>query len=104
MLGFQSTLPRRERHINVLTANIGNIDFNPRSREGSDRTLLLNNFDIIISIHAPAKGATAGRIIKVAPDGFQSTLPRRERQFIECRSFISQHHFNPRSREGSDLL
>ena len=103
MLGFQSTLPRRERHSPSWGPSACQ-DFNPRSREGSDRTLLLNNFDIIISIHAPAKGATAGRIIKVAPDGFQSTLPRRERQFIECRSFISQHHFNPRSREGSDLL
>ena len=77
--------------------------FNPRSREGSDRTLLLNNFDIIISIHAPAKGATAGRIIKVAPDGFQSTLPRRERHYIPLAHGYKKD-FNPRSREGSDLF
>ena len=76
---FQSTLPRRERRsvqklIGVL------VDFNPRSREGSDGI----------------------------PDGlcpawmlFQSTLPRRERQYRTfCNSFL--HHFNPRSREGSD--
>ena len=59
---FQSTLPRRERRsvqklIGVL------VDFNPRSREGSDGI----------------------------PDGlcpawmlFQSTLPRRERQFARA--------------------
>ena len=43
----------------VATASGGYIDFNPRSREGSDgqwcRKYPLN----VISIHAPAKGATA---------------------------------------------
>ncbi len=32
---------------------------------------------------------------------FQSTLPRRERQRLGKRKRMS-HHFNPRSREGSD--
>ena len=57
-----------------------------------------------ISIHAPAKGATIHTATQSAVTWeFQSTLPRRERQqpnpiivFIE--------DFNPRSREGSDLL
>ena len=34
-----------------------------------------------ISIHAPAKGATDGDTIERVPRLFQSTLPRRERQF-----------------------
>ena len=77
--GFQSTLPRRERRRSGA-GNCQRWDFNPRSREGSDRETLdtitfKNNFnprsregsDLFlyklnchnsISIHAPAKGAT----------------------------------------------
>ena len=78
---FQSTLPRRERpHICSLANYAGY--FNPRSREGSDSipakirlqstkfqsTLprrerhadhLQSTYEDLISIHAPAKGATA---------------------------------------------
>ena len=76
---FQSTLPRRERPsngISYLTAR----DFNPRSREGSDTGILNCINHAVISIHAPAKGAT------------------------HCRLFINNSfdYFNPRSREGSD--
>ena len=56
-----------------------------------------------ISILAPARGAT-GIACKqiITQKEFQSSLPRgeRRRQF-GCRVDI-QHHFNPRSREGSD--
>ena len=79
-------------------------DFNPRSREGSDTgtdyvlcmacmisihapakgaTLRLLDQKSIrqkISIHAPAKGATAARKRKQCDLAFQSTLPRRERR------------------------
>ncbi len=56
---FQSTLPRRERLGELRPSSRLIIDFNPRSREGSDNTIVdittaANN----ISIHAPAKGAT----------------------------------------------
>ena len=76
---FQSTLPRRERRVNVGKLHRG-LNFNPRSREGSDteqvaRVEELSNFNPrsregsdslirlvypvhTISIHAPAKGAT----------------------------------------------
>ena len=102
-------------------------DFNPRSREGSDDSpnvplCLPSN----ISIHAPAKGAThAGLCSADKPPVFQSTLPRRERRSfsaISARSspisihapakgatgrdhcmMVGHFHFNPRSREGSDL-
>ena len=79
----------------------------------------------IISIHAPAKGATVWMLMLRTRDlVFQSTLPRRERrksvedrlQTIEislhapakgatefnARLTFAAHNFNPRSREGSD--
>ena len=76
---FQSTLPRRERPTSGVSSGASS-DFNPRSREGSDRFYLLPVF---------------------AVKKFQSTLPRRERPLAVTVSAIFQH-FNPRSREGSD--
>ena len=56
---FQSTLPRRERLL-VFTQFLYHLDFNPRSREGSDLGVWCDfEYDTEISIHAPAKGATA---------------------------------------------
>ena len=54
---FQSTLPRRERHLIVVTYLLL-ANFNPRSREGSDGVYKVVVFFFVISIHAPAKGAT----------------------------------------------
>ena len=56
---FQSTLPRGERLWWKIIYNIIYTDFNPRSREGSDRangSFFIDNMGI--SIHAPARGAT----------------------------------------------
>ena len=55
-------------------------DFNPRSREGSDRM------------------RTGQRYRRST---FQSTLPRGERPILHRSSFLLAY-FNPRSREGSD--
>ena len=58
----------------------------------------------MISIHAPAKGATSSFTAhSLAGKLFQSTLPRRERQREKCCIGVFQH-FNPRSREGSDTI
>ena len=76
-------------------------DFNPRSREGSDEFTQWQTGESVISIHAPAKGATSnnknifddtpisihapakGATVEERPEdmaaAFQSTLPRRER-------------------------
>ena len=54
---FQSTLPRRERPKPIMQED-SIMYFNPRSREGSDVVVSVNDYRIIISIHAPAKGAT----------------------------------------------
>ena len=69
--------------------------FNPRSRVGSDvaglETILLR----IVSIHAPAWGATCALPIGSGADRFQSTLPRGERppQSVEIggHSYVSIH-------------
>lgn len=58
MLIFQSTLPRRERPTAAGSLLLP-FDFNPRSRKGSDNISALKILKQIISIHAPAKGATA---------------------------------------------
>ena len=55
-------------------------DFNPRSREGSDRKMIKWDVAKLISIHAPAKGATVAMLHMVK----------------------NMQNFNPRSREGSD--
>ena len=102
MVLFQSTLPRRERPPSACPrscrrnfnprsregSDVGNSisyiaenHFNPRSREGSDPSMRRNHsFSVLISIHAPAKGATLG----ISP-------------LAKC-----VRYFNPRSREGSD--
>ena len=100
-------------------------DFNPRSREGSDEAkrisstpkfisihapakgATLNSYDMevekAISIHAPAKGATSKALVNPSQHLFQSTLPRRERLLYKgC--FPVYVYFNPRSREGSDIV
>ena len=122
---FQSTLPRRERQVSesygatlrsisihapakgatitVVVLLSVFVDFNPRSREGSDKCSTSNfiarcHFNprsregsdpiedntmsiSLISIHAPAKGATITLPQKKWSTEFQSTLPRRERLF-----------------------
>ena len=56
-------------------------NFNPRSRGGSDFIIAVDDLDSIISIHAPAEGAT---LMYFSPH-------------------LSEYYFNPRSRGGSDL-
>ena len=54
---FQSTLPRGERpELQEVLKDV--VYFNPRSREGSDFRELVIVIINLISIHAPARGAT----------------------------------------------
>ena len=85
---------------------VDNVDFNPRSREGSDVVSVCNGgvdveisirapargatyvlvFDervVMISIRAPARGATGFSEILWFPAEFQSALPRGERRVKE---------------------
>ena len=102
---FQSTLPQGERLLRRLLRSTMSpsfnprsrrgsdlvtpfkircaiICFNPRSRRGSDSILRHEVIPYLVSIHAPAGGAT----------GIFKTLHLR------------RGSFNPRSRRGSDLL
>ena len=96
---FQSTLPRVERHKGAGLWDKDMTDFNPRSREWSDRksrrkSPRVGNFNPRsrewsdfpcypfpnkkeISIHAPASGATnVAQSVFTGDPLFQSTLPR----------------------------
>ena len=76
---FQSTLPRGERPVGIVD-NTKVINFNPRSREGSDDFL--------------------GVTLK-----FVSDFNPRSREGSDWRPSVRQmelRDFNPRSREGSD--
>ena len=77
------------------------IDFNPRSHERSDSNGLMMFDDTLISIHAPTRGATILCNHRGLVFGFQSTLPREERQTMR-KLTIAELNFNPRSHERSD--
>ena len=98
---FQSTLPRRER-LRSCYRRHSNLNFNPRSREGSDPAGVYELGGCVISIRAPAKGATRSTTTGTSWTTFQSALPRRERHLNRYQA-EKANHFNPRSREGSDV-
>ena len=77
-------------------------DFNPRSREGSDVYIPLWIHLQHISIHAPARGATPfGRIFRLFA-AISIHAPARGAT-DDLLAFLGQDQdFNPRSREGSD--
>jgi len=54
--------------------------FNPRAREGRDLRRYELAFSHLVSIHAPAKGATDTADSTADSRVFQSTRPRRARQ------------------------
>ena len=77
-------------------------DFNSRSRTGSDLLTTAVWLHKVISIHAPAQGATPARCsIRDEHLGFQFTLPHRERPDLR-KGICPYRHFNSRSRTGSD--
>ena len=100
---FQSTLPRRERH--VCSCNgyyVEDVSIHAPAKGATVNSWIICNVGCHVSIHAPAKGATIMRGKHRFIDLFQSTLPRRERPNIMSALDISSARFNPRSREGSD--
>ena len=78
---FQSTLPRRERHRLHLIKR-SDMNFNPRSREGSD-VAALAICDANTNFNPRSREGSDGKYLY---------------------GIRRQHHFNPRSREGSDKL
>ena len=98
---FQSTLPRRERHITSAAA-AGLAHFNPRSREGSDVAPVVHGRWVFISIHAPAKGATLPPYHEHPRQAISIHAPVKGATLPGSTNDILSLNFNPRSREGSD--
>ena len=101
---FQSTLPRRERRL-TSSRSQSLKNFNPRSREGSD---LLARAELVkrdvISIHAPAKGATGKFAFTLQQVAISIHAPAKGATLRLISRSRRIDHFNPRSREGSDPL
>ena len=100
---FQSTLPRGERLCNCADCfSIVLISIHAPAR-GATLGTATDSSIVNISIHAPARGATVIRLfLLISNHLFQSTLPRGERLSLAAKRHLCQDDFNPRSREGSD--
>ena len=85
-----------------LKMSLVNLNFNPRSREGSDMSENGIVFYIAISIHAPAKGATSLNKTLIRFILISIHAPAKGATFSVLTAFVALGHFNPRSREGSD--
>ena len=78
--------------------------FNPRSRKGSDLTLILIFRLRLISIHAPARGATVNAFFIFFLCHNFNPRSRKGSDNMCCYIILHSFDFNPRSRKGSDLL
>ena len=80
-------------------------DFNPRSREGSDRFADISTFGPSNFNPRSREGSDVIHASRAMTSSqFQSTLPRGERRIDRMVCRIRVHNFNPRSREGSDCI
>ena len=77
-------------------------NFNPRTREGCDGTYRKTGVGTIISIHAPAKGATLVRDVQDLASKISIHAPAKGATLTTCLSAGPQLNFNPRTREGCD--
>ena len=77
---FQSTLPRRERLKTMAQTFVATVDFNPRSREGSDG-YMLSGWHYIKDFNPRSREGS---------------------DIFSMHHFTISSDFNPRSREGSD--
>ena len=97
--------PRTRTGCDIVSggALLWNSRFNPRTRTGCDAWTFRNIFYGFVSIHAPARGATA-----IFPDQllailFQSTHPHGVR-LQSAYNVEDIMRFNPRTRTGCDRL
>ena len=101
MLIFQFTLPREERR-QVQAQPLTLQNFNPRSHERSDFLPVKEVISVLISIHAPTRGATS--LFGVVSDFLGDFNPRSHERsdggFFLMITLYSD--FNPRSHERSD--
>ncbi len=99
---FQSTLPHGERHAQTEQIDTAN-QFQSTLPHGERQTIsLASMLDPMVSIHAPAWGATLPDRCQCDRLQFQSTLPHGERRVAITTIQFFFLSFNPRSRMGSD--
>ncbi len=99
---FRSTLPRGERR---STGSSGGSTARFRSTlPRGERPFIQRSMQHygVVSIHAPARGATWQKVPCLSGWQFRSTLPRGERR-PACRDIRPSRRFDPRSRAGSDF-
>ena len=99
---FQSTLPRRERRQETLEAHLVEKISIHAPAKGATRLAGKAHLPAAISIHAPAKGATRARIQAGAVPAISIHAPAKGATGGRSAARREDHHFNPRSREGSD--
>ena len=99
---FQSTRPQGAR-LRQSSAMIFVVCFNPRARKGRDRRAVGRGHRQLVSIHAPARGATEISLDDVYPDEFQSTRPQGARPALAAKRAAGSKCFNPRARKGRDV-
>src|SRR5579885_3356877 len=73
---FQSTRPRGAR-LAMLTPSRIFARFNPRARAGRDNELENRAEGMLVSIHAPARGATLPRVVSPSARGVSIHAPAR---------------------------
>ena len=101
---FQSTRPRGAR-LGVPRTSMTECEFQstrPRGARLPERERV--GHIGVVSIHAPARGATHAKAEKYVSDVFQSTRPRGARPEVEKRQAVMPLCFNPRAREGRDRV
>ena len=78
--------------------------FNPRPRTGSDyEEFNFPAFNRVVSIHAPARGATKINLEPGQARGGFNPRPRTGSDRFPCEGTTKDERFNPRPRTGSDF-
>ena len=98
---FQSTLPQEERPASLCLMHVLQY-FNPRSHKRSDIYFPSEYKSLIISIHAPTRGATMPDTI---PTAIASNFNPRSHKRSDMEDITIVYHvlnFNPRSHKRSD--
>ena len=100
---FQSTRPHGARRSGFKLWRL-QYSFNPRARTGRDVYARRRVEIQAVSIHAPARGATASDPRFNTLHRFQSTRPHGARRLSTGFGGCTLRCFNPRARTGRDLL
>ena len=104
MKGISIHAPVKGATIFANSPDRGNWDFNPRTREGCDDFCLIKSLKFCISIHAPVKGATTAKISKDGKSRISIHAPVKGATRIGFVCVNFKTYFNPRTREGCDVV